>query len=72
MAVSGAGAGSNGGARLAEVCAVLSLATGTVPWPIEVLYLASANALTGPRVLVDVAVDDIVSSIDWTERAQAG
>ena len=49
-----------------------ALAAGTAPWPIEVLYLASANALTGPRVLVDVAVDDIVSSIDWTERAQAG
>jgi len=49
-----------------------ALATGTVPWPIEVLYLASANALTGPRVLVEVAVDDIVSSIDWSERAQSG
>ena len=48
-----------------------ALATGTVPWPIEVLYLASANALTGPRVLVEVAVDDIVSSIDWNSRAQA-
>ena len=45
------------------------LAAGTAPWPIEVLYLASANALTGPRVLVEVAVDDIVSSIDWDERA---
>jgi hypothetical protein len=49
-----------------------ALAAGTAPWPIEVLYLASANALTGPRVLVDVAVDDIVSSIDWNERAQTG
>ena len=49
-----------------------ALAAGTAPWPIEVLYLASANALTGPRVLVEVAVDDIVSSIDWNERAPTG
>jgi HD-GYP domain-containing protein (c-di-GMP phosphodiesterase class II) len=36
MAVSGAGAGSNGGARLAEVCAVLSLATDVaVGQPVE-------------------------------------
>ena len=38
-------------------------------WPVEVLYLASANALSGPRVLVDAAVDDVVAGIDWTERA---
>jgi hypothetical protein len=38
-------------------------------WPLEVLYLASANTLSGPRVLVDAAVDDIVAGIDWSERA---
>jgi murein DD-endopeptidase MepM/ murein hydrolase activator NlpD len=46
------------------------LAAGTA-WPVEVLYLASANALTGSRLLVDVAVDDIVASIDWDARAAA-
>jgi hypothetical protein len=49
---------------------VHDLAAGTTPWPIEVLYLASANSVTGPRALVDLAVDGIVASIDWDTRAQ--
>ncbi len=47
---------------------VHDLVSGATPWPVEVLYLASANALSGPRVLVEAAVDDIVASIDWDER----
>lgn len=48
---------------------VHGLMAGASAWPIEVLYLASANALSGPRVLVDAAVDDIVAGIDWDQRA---
>ena len=48
---------------------VHGLISDATPWPIEVLYLASANPLSGPRVLVDAAVDDIVAGIDWSERA---
>jgi hypothetical protein len=44
---------------------VHGLVTGATPWPIEVLYLASANALSGGRVLVEAAVDELVASIDW-------
>jgi murein DD-endopeptidase MepM/ murein hydrolase activator NlpD len=48
---------------------VHGLMSGATAWPIEVLYVASANALSGPRVLVDAAVDDVVAGIDWSERA---
>jgi len=41
---------------------------GAAAWPIEVLYVAAVNARTGPRVLVDLAVDDIVAGIDWAQR----
>lgn len=47
------------------------LTAGSRAWPVEVLYLAGASAVTGPRVLVDVAVADIVDSIDWEARATA-
>lgn len=47
------------------------LTAGTAAWPVEVLYLASASALSGPRVLVDLAVADIVASIDWAAQASA-
>jgi murein DD-endopeptidase MepM/ murein hydrolase activator NlpD len=45
------------------------LAAGRVPWPVEALYVASVSALNGPHVMIDLAVDDIVSSIDWSKRA---
>ncbi len=51
---------------------VHGIASDATPWPIEVLYLASANALSGPRLLVEAAVDDIVTGIDWDRRAAAG
>jgi murein DD-endopeptidase MepM/ murein hydrolase activator NlpD len=51
---------------------VHGITSRAAPWPVEVLYLASANALSGPRVLVEAAVDDIVTSIDWDRRAVAG
>jgi murein DD-endopeptidase MepM/ murein hydrolase activator NlpD len=48
---------------------VHSITADASPWPVEVLYLASANSLSGPRLLVDAAVDDIVTGIDWDQRA---
>ncbi len=42
---------------------------GARAWPVEVLYAAGASAVTGPRLVVDVAVDDIVARIDWKARA---
>jgi len=35
----------------------------------DALYVASVSALDGPHVMIDLAVDDIVSSIDWSKRA---
>ena len=40
---------------------------GTAPWPIEALYVASVSALNGPHVMIDLAVDDIVAGIDWSQ-----
>jgi murein DD-endopeptidase MepM/ murein hydrolase activator NlpD len=48
---------------------VHGITSDAAPWPVEVLYLASANSLSGPRLLVDAAVDDIVTGIDWDRRA---
>ena len=45
------------------------IAAGTTPWPVEALYVASVSALNGPHVMVDLAVDDIVASIDWQARS---
>lgn len=45
------------------------LAGGSRAWPVEVLYLAGASAVSGPRVLIDLAVADIVEGIDWEARA---
>ncbi|MFL6203732.1 MAG: M23 family metallopeptidase [Acidimicrobiales bacterium] len=45
------------------------LAEGSAPWPIEALYVASVSVLNGPHVMIDLAVDDIVSSIDWSARS---
>jgi murein DD-endopeptidase MepM/ murein hydrolase activator NlpD len=45
------------------------LRVGPAGWPIEVLYLTGASSRTGPRLLVDLAVSDIVSDTDWEERA---
>jgi murein DD-endopeptidase MepM/ murein hydrolase activator NlpD len=47
------------------------LRVGPAGWPIEVLYLTGASRRTGPRLLVDLAVSDIVAGIDWDERAAA-
>jgi len=47
------------------------LTLNSTPWPVEMLYLASASAVTGPRVLVDVAVADIVAGINWHARTAA-
>jgi murein DD-endopeptidase MepM/ murein hydrolase activator NlpD len=47
------------------------LTAGSAAWPVEVLYMAGASALTGPRVLIDLAVADIVGGIDWGTRATA-
>jgi murein DD-endopeptidase MepM/ murein hydrolase activator NlpD len=52
-----------GGSLLADIAA------GTAPWPIDALYVASVSALNGPHVMIDLAVDDIVSSIDWSARS---
>jgi len=47
-----------------------SLTSGSAEaWPLDALYLASANAVTGPRALLDSAVADVVASIDWSSRS---
>lgn len=53
---------------LASASLLRDIAAGTAAWPIELLYVASANARSGPRVLVDLAIDDIVAGIDWSSR----
>ncbi len=35
-------------------------------WPLDALYLATANAVTGPRALIDRTVADLVADLDWT------
>jgi murein DD-endopeptidase MepM/ murein hydrolase activator NlpD len=50
---------------------VHGLTTGSRAWPVEVLYQAGASAVSGPRVLIDLAVLDLVDSIDWEARAAA-
>jgi murein DD-endopeptidase MepM/ murein hydrolase activator NlpD len=45
------------------------LAAGSRAWPVELLYLAGSSAVTGPRVLIDLAIADIVDGIDWEARA---
>jgi murein DD-endopeptidase MepM/ murein hydrolase activator NlpD len=47
------------------------LRVGPAGWPIEVLYLTGASRRTGPRLLVDLAVSDLVSGIDWDAQAAA-
>jgi murein DD-endopeptidase MepM/ murein hydrolase activator NlpD len=37
--------------------------------PSEVLYVAGANPQSGPRALVQLALDDLVGGIDWGLRA---
>lgn len=37
--------------------------------PAEVLYAAGADPVRGPRALVDLALEDLVSGIDWAARA---
>ena len=34
-------------------------------WPLDALYLATANAVTGPQALIDRTVADLVAGIDW-------
>jgi murein DD-endopeptidase MepM/ murein hydrolase activator NlpD len=45
------------------------LAAGGAAVPSEVLYVAGANPHGGPRALVQLALDDLVSGIDWARRA---
>jgi hypothetical protein len=35
----------------------------------EVLYAAGANPQSGPRVLVQAALEDLVAAIDWAARS---
>lgn len=44
------------------------LASGTRTWPAEVLYLTGADVVAGPHVLLDLALEDIVASLDWNAR----
>jgi len=44
-------------------------AAGGSAVPSEVLYVAGANPQSGPRALVQIALDDLVAGIDWTLRA---
>ncbi len=46
------------------------LASGSAAWPAEMLYLAGASTRSGPRMLIDLAVEDIVAGIDWASRAE--
>jgi murein DD-endopeptidase MepM/ murein hydrolase activator NlpD len=38
----------------------------------EILYLAGSHPVTGPRVLLELAVDELVAGIDWNVRADPG
>jgi hypothetical protein len=44
-------------------------AAGGSALPQEVMYVAGANPQSGPRVLVQVALDDLVAAIDWAARS---
>jgi murein DD-endopeptidase MepM/ murein hydrolase activator NlpD len=46
-----------------------ALSLGGAVVPAEVLYAAGANPVRGPRGLVDLALQDLVSGIDWAARA---
>lgn len=35
----------------------------------EVLYLTGSNPITGPRVLLELVISDLVAGIDWTARS---
>jgi hypothetical protein len=47
------------------------LAGGGAALPQEVLYVAGANPHSGSRALLQLALDDLVASIDWAARAAA-
>ncbi|HEY9557151.1 MAG TPA: hypothetical protein VIR58_10470, partial [Acidimicrobiales bacterium] len=44
------------------------LTGGGASVPAAVLYVAGANPVAGPRALVDVALEEMVAGIDWSER----
>jgi murein DD-endopeptidase MepM/ murein hydrolase activator NlpD len=46
------------------------LAGGGASVPVELLYAAGANPISGPRALVRLALDDLAAGIDWTARAR--
>ncbi len=46
------------------------LSAGAAAWPVELLYLAGTSTVSGPRLLVDLAVADVVTGIDWAARGR--
>jgi len=44
------------------------LSSGGARLPAELLFLVGARPLEGPRALVDLALSDLVSGIDWSKR----
>lgn len=44
------------------------LAAGGADMPAEVLYLAAASPVSGPRALVDLALAELATEIDWSAR----
>lgn len=48
-----------------------TLIGGSDAWSPELLYVTGASALRGPRLLVDLAVEEIVEGIDWPSRTSA-